>query len=59
MSTSTDIQGLGGFVNVPQRLVEVSAHVAADGRLIGTRTLYPRPGWVVGVALAPPALPLE
>ncbi|MEY2929447.1 MAG: hypothetical protein RL033_196 [Pseudomonadota bacterium] len=59
MSASTDIQGLGGFVNVPQRLVEVSASVAADGRLIDTRTLYPRPGWIVAVALAPPSLPVD
>jgi len=58
-ASGTDSQGLGGFVNVPPRLVELSAAVAADGRLIGTRTLLPRPGWIVGGTLRPPALPLD
>lgn len=56
---ATDIQGQGGFVNVPPRLLEVSAELAVDGRPIGTRIVLPRVGWIVGVTVRPPALPLE
>ena len=58
-ASATDSQGVGGFVNVPIRVVEVSAQVAADGRLIGTRSLVPRAGWLTGVQIRPAALSLE
>ncbi len=43
---STDPDGLGGFVNVPLRLLEVEGRVAGDGRLIGRRSVLPRAGWL-------------
>lgn len=59
MVDATGVQGQGGFVNVPLRLVQISAEVEADGQLIGTRTILPRVGWIVGVTVRPPALPLD
>ena len=59
MVDTTDFEGLGGFVNVPLRLVEVSATVEADGRAIGSRSILPRAGWIMGLNIRPPALPLE
>lgn len=58
-AVATDSEGLGGFVNVPIRPVEVSAQTAADGRVIGTRTIVPRPGWLVAVQLRPASLPVD
>jgi hypothetical protein len=58
-ASATDIQGLGGFANVPPRLIEVSATVAADGRLIGSRSVLPRAGWLTIVQVRPAALPLD
>jgi len=58
-ASATDSQGIGGFINVPIRLVEVSAQVATDGRLIGTRSVLPRAGWITGVQVRPAALPLD
>lgn len=59
MVNATDILGFGGFVNVPPRLLEVSAEVAADARQIGTRSVVPRVGRIVGVTVRPAALPLD
>lgn len=59
MASATDISGLGGFVNVPIRLAEFSAELATDRRLIGTRRVLPRAGWLSVVQVRPPALPYE
>lgn len=59
MASATDISGLGGFVNVPIRLTEFTAELAADGRLIGTRRALPRAGWLTVIQVRPPALPYE
>ena len=59
MASETDSQGYGGFFNVPVRPVEVGAQVAADGRMIGTRTVVPRPGWLMTVQVRPTSLPLD
>jgi hypothetical protein len=58
-ASSTDILGLGGFINMPIRLVEITAEVEADGRLIGTRNVLPRAGWLTVVQVRPSALPFE
>ena len=56
---ATGFQGSGGFGNVPTRLVEITATLAADGREVGTKTVLPRAGWITVVEVYPPALPLE
>lgn len=58
-ASATDAEGLGGFFNVPIRPVEISAQLAADGRVIGTRTIVPRPGWLMAVLMRPASLPVE
>ncbi|MEO8181176.1 MAG: hypothetical protein ABI895_20250 [Deltaproteobacteria bacterium] len=58
-ASATDPQGLGGFANVPIRLVEVSAKVGVEGPTIDTRTVLPRVGWITNVGLRPPAAPLD
>jgi hypothetical protein len=59
MASATDISGLGGFLNVPIRLAEFSAELAADRRVIGTRRALPRAGWLTVIQVRPPALPYE
>jgi hypothetical protein len=58
-ASATDISGLGGFINVPVRLVEVTAELEADGRLIGTRNVLPRASWLTVVQVRPPAAPFD
>jgi hypothetical protein len=58
-ASATDIQGLGGFANVPTRLLEVSAQLDTNGQIIGTRTLLPRAGWINSVQVRPPALAFD
>jgi len=56
---ATGYEGAGGFGNVPTRLVDVTATLAADGRQVGTKSVLPRPGWITVVEVYPPASPLE
>jgi len=56
---ATDSDGIGGFINVPIRPMELSGQLAADGRVIGTRTIVPRPGWLMAVLLRPASLPVD
>lgn len=58
-ASSTDISGLGGFINVPIRLVEITAELEADGRVIGVRNVLPRAGWLNVVQVRPPAAPYD
>jgi len=52
-SKQTDASGQGGFVDVPEGSVTLTAKVVATGQTIGTAHVYARAGSVTDTVLAP------
>ena len=49
----TDETGQGGFANVPEGWVKLTAKIAATGQIIGTARVYSRAGAITGTVLVP------
>jgi len=52
-ATATDASGRGGFINLKEGIVAITASVAADNRKIASVSLLVRPGMMTFTSLVP------
>jgi hypothetical protein len=56
LAAGTDYTGRGGFVNLPDGSIRLTAEYVDTGEIVGDRSYLTRAGWWTNVVLAPDAV---